>query len=261
MSIDLAKQRSSLPTVGFGPFRLIEALPWLMLAAAMRIVAFSGGAVALPAIVIADVAILFAYMAVSRRSIELSGGHTGLGRLAFRDQLKLCLSILGKAVLLMAAAAACVGLIAGKSALPHAFLGIDGMAFDQGTFLGMFWSATIAALILLMIIRAEQEGQLNAPLLPALRELARRFRWLAYTIVAIGMMHVVLHLIQGGARWLVVVYGSALGEDSKLKLYVFFAYIVAFATLRLWMTILILTFGLRQSYLLHPDQKPEAGAT
>jgi hypothetical protein len=259
MSIDLARPHASLPIVTFGPFRFLEALPWLALAAGMRIIAFSGGAVALPAIVIADIAILFAYMGVSRRSIELSGGHTGLGRLAFRDQLKLCFSILGNIVLLMVVAAICVGLVAGRSAWPNAMSGIDGMAFDQATFAGMFWSATIATLVLLMIIRAEQEGQLKTALVPALRELVLRFRWLAGTIAVIGLMQVVLHFIQGGVRWLVVAYGVALGEDSKLKLYIFFAYIIAFATLRLWMTILILTFGMRQSYI-RERQESEAGA-
>lgn len=249
MEINPGRTVGSLPTVSFGPFRFLEALPWLILAAAMRIVAFSGGATALPAIAAADVAILMAYMAVSRRSIELSGGQSGLGRLAFRDQLKLSLMLLGKIAVLMVMAFICVAVVAGKAAAPHALFGLDGMAFDQWTFPGMFWSATIAALILLMIIRAEQRGSLEPELLPALKELFERFRWLAATIAVIGVMHIVLHFIQAGARWLVYVYWITSAEDSTIKLYVFFGFIVTFATLRIWITLLVLTYGLRQSYL------------
>ena len=45
----------TLPSVSYGPFRQIGAVPWLLLAAFMRVIAFGGGITALPAIVIADV--------------------------------------------------------------------------------------------------------------------------------------------------------------------------------------------------------------
>ncbi len=68
--------RQPLPQVSFGPFRFLEGLPWLVLAAAMRVIAFGGGPVALPAIVIASIAILHACAVVTRRSIELAGAST-----------------------------------------------------------------------------------------------------------------------------------------------------------------------------------------
>jgi hypothetical protein len=67
MSIALRKQlqlqqQSSLPQVSFGPFRFLEALPWLVLAAAMRVIAFTGGPMAFPALVVATIAVLHAFI-------------------------------------------------------------------------------------------------------------------------------------------------------------------------------------------------------
>src|SRR5882672_6465907 len=107
MTIALRRQlRQPLPQVSFGPFRFLEALPWLVLAAAMRVIAFGGGLVALPAIVIASIAVLHAFLVVAQRSIELADGQTNLGELDFAERFRLSKSILGRMVLLMFAAAA-----------------------------------------------------------------------------------------------------------------------------------------------------------
>jgi len=77
MTIALRRQlRQPLPQVSFGPFRFLEALPWLVLAAAMQVIAFGGGPVALPAIVVASIAVLHAFLVVAQRSIELADAST-----------------------------------------------------------------------------------------------------------------------------------------------------------------------------------------
>ena len=77
MTIALRRQlEKPLPQVSFGPFRFLEALHWLVLAAAMRVIAFGGGPVALPAIVIASIAVLHAFLVVAQRSIELADAST-----------------------------------------------------------------------------------------------------------------------------------------------------------------------------------------
>jgi hypothetical protein len=91
--------------------------------------------------------------------------------------------------------------------------------------------------------------RLCGSLLPWRSPPAARFRWLGATIAVISVMHIVLHFIQAGARWLVYIYWINSAEDSKMKLYVFFGFIVAFAMLRIWITLVVLTYGLRQSYL------------
>jgi predicted nucleic acid-binding protein len=74
MTIALRRNlRQPLPQLSFGPFRYLEVLPWLVLAAAMRVIAFGGGPVALPAIVIASIAVLHAFLVVAQRSIERAG--------------------------------------------------------------------------------------------------------------------------------------------------------------------------------------------
>src|SRR6185437_9585302 len=90
MTIALRKSlQTSVPQTSFGPFRLLHALPWLILAAAMRVVAFGGGRVALPAIIVANVAVLQAFLATAQRSIEAAGGKSQFGDLGSSDQFPL----------------------------------------------------------------------------------------------------------------------------------------------------------------------------
>ena len=122
MSIALRKTlQTSVPQTQFGPFRLLSALPWLVLAAAMRVIAFGGGGVALAAIIVADLAVLQAFLATATRSIEAEGGQTGLGGLDFLEQFQLMRVVLWRIVGLMIAryrGLAAGGLYQGRP--PHA---------------------------------------------------------------------------------------------------------------------------------------------
>src|SRR3979411_3008828 len=72
MTIALRKQRlATLPHISFGPFRFLHALPWLMLAAAMRFMAGNGWGIALPATIIAHFCVLYAFLVTAQRSIEI----------------------------------------------------------------------------------------------------------------------------------------------------------------------------------------------
>jgi hypothetical protein len=98
MSVALRQQlelERARPEISFGPFKLLHALPWLILAAAMRVIAFGGGAVALPAIVVADISVLLAFFATAQQSIEAAGGRSSLGELTLGEQFKLSFSMLG----------------------------------------------------------------------------------------------------------------------------------------------------------------------
>ena len=97
MPIALIRQQLSRPRpeVSFGPFGFLESLPWLVLAAAMRVIAFtSNGSMALLATFVASVAVLHAFIVVAQRAIELADGHTSLGKLDFSEQSRLSLAIL-----------------------------------------------------------------------------------------------------------------------------------------------------------------------
>lgn len=83
-----------LPTVSYGPFQLFEAVPWLMFATAMRIIAVQGGLVAITATLCANLSVFLALLLAARRMIELTDGKTGLGKLDFGEQLVLARRVL-----------------------------------------------------------------------------------------------------------------------------------------------------------------------
>ena len=250
MTIALRKQlhQQVLPGISFGPFRFLEALPWLVMAAAMRVIAFGGGAVALPAIIAANIAVLHAFLVVAQRSIELNDGQTNLGALDFAEQFRLSRAILWRIALLMFAMT-CALLAAGYTPFaPHMMSGLDGMAFDQRTDIGKFWSAIIAALVLLMIVDAERHrGRVS--LARAVGELARRGLWIGTAVMVLGAVYLGLGLGQGWVRSAIWQFWQISSSSQWIKNLIYFTFIFSFAMLRLWITLLILTYGLKQSYL------------
>jgi hypothetical protein len=253
MTIALRKQfqQQSIPQVSFGPFRFLEALPWLVMAAAMRVVAFGGGPVALPAIIAASIAVLHAFLVVAQRSIELAGGQSQLGELDFREQSRLSLAVLWRIGLLMAVTTIAVWNAGYRSFAPNLMDGIDGMAFDQWTDGGKFWSAAVAALILLMIVGAEGNGG-RVKFFAAVGEFARRGLMLGAAVIVIGTIYLGLGLGQGWVRSAIWNFWQISSSSQFVKNLVYFVFIFSFAMLRLWITLLVLTWGLRQSYI-HAD--------
>jgi hypothetical protein len=249
MSLALRKSlRTSVPQTQFGPFRLLHALPWLVLAAAMRVIAFGGGAVALPAIIVANLAVLQAFLATATRSIEAEGGQTGLGNLDFLEQFQLMRVVLWRIVGLMLGATVALVALGITGMAPDMLYGIDGMAFDQHTVTGKFWSAFIAALILLILVGAERNrGRVG--LFAALREFAGRWYWLGGAVIVLGIAYLGLGLIQGGVRSAIRNFWQTSDASQFIKNLIYFVFIFSFAMLRLWMTLLILTYGLKQSHI------------
>jgi hypothetical protein len=252
MTIALRKAlQTSVAQTEFGPFRLVQALPWLIFAAAMRVITFTGGAVALPAIIVANLAVLQAFLATATRSVEAAGGETSLGNLDFTEQFQLMRVILWRIVGLMIAVALALLAAGFTGTAPQLLFGIDGMAFDQPTVLGKFWSAAIAALILLILVGAEQNGG-KVALFAGLGEFARRWFWLGGAVVVLAIAYLGLGVVQGWVRGAIWNFWQVSEASQFIKNLIYFVFIFGFAMLRLWMTLLILTFGLRQSYI-HDD--------
>ena len=203
---------------------------------------------ALPAIIVANLAVLQAFLATAQRSIEAAGGQSGLGDLDFTEQFRLTRTILWRIVQLMLAAALALAAAGFTSVAPHMLTGIDGMAFDQFTALGKFWSAAIAALILLILVGAGQNGG-EVALFAAIRELGRRWLWLGGAVLVLGIAYLVLGLGQEVVRTAIWNFWQTSDASQFVKNLIYFVFIFSFAMLRLWMTLLILTFGLKQSYL------------
>ncbi|UPJ60661.1 hypothetical protein [Bradyrhizobium sp. 192] len=250
MTVALRKQLAlerARPETSFGPFKLLHALPWLILAAAMRVIAFGGGGVALPAIIVADISVLLAFFATARQSIEAAGGQSSLGTLTMGEQFKLSFSILWRIMLVMIAAAL-GGATIGYGASYHLMAGLDGMAFDQFTHPGRFWSAWIAALVLLMILRAERDDG-RVALFAAIGEFARRGLWLGAAVIVLGAVNVALAYGQEAVRIAIWNFWQTSSATQFTKNLIYFVFIFSFAMLRLWITLTILTLGLRQSYV------------
>ena len=250
MTIALRRQlqQHTLPNVSFGPFRFFEAMPWLVLAASMRVIAFNSPFLAIPATVFASIAVLHAFLVVTQRSIELAHGQTGLGGLDFTEQSRLTRAILWRIGLLMLAASIAVLAAGYTSAAPHMMSGLDGMAFDQFTDIGKFWSAAVAALTLLMVVGAERNrGRVSFR--EAIVEFARRGLWVGAAVIALGIIYLGLSLGQGLIRNALWQFYQTSAAHSLIKNLIFFVFIFSFALLRLWVTLLVLTWALKQSYL------------
>lgn len=236
MTVALRKQlalKPARPETSFGPFKLLHALPWLILAAAMRVIAFGGGAVALPAIIVADISVLLAFFATAQQSIEAAGGQSSIGELTLGKQFKLSLSILWRIVLVMIAAAIGTAAIGHEAFAPYLMSGLDGMAFDQFTHLGRFWSAWIAALVLLMIVRAERDDG-EIALFAAIGEFGRRGLWLGAAVIVLGIVNVALAFGQEVVRSAIWNFWQTSSATQFTKNLIYFVFIFSFAMLRLW---------------------------
>ncbi|MCP1971622.1 hypothetical protein [Bradyrhizobium elkanii] len=250
MTVALRQQlslRKTRPETSFGPFRPLPALPWLVMATAIRIVGFGKPGLIVPALVLADVCVLLAFFATARDSIQAAGGQSSLGELTLGEQIKLSLSILWRIVLVIIIATLATAAIGFSSFAPHLLWGLDGMAFDQGADLGRFWSAAIAALVLLIIVNAESNGG-RVALFAAVKDLGRHALWLGAAVLLLGVINVALGYGQGLVRTAIWHFWQISMVGQPLKNLIYVVFIFSFAMLRLWITLSILTFGLKQSY-------------
>jgi len=232
-----------------GTFRsalLLETVPWLMLAAALRFVIYNGGIAALPASIASNAAIFLALLLCARRMIEFTGGATQLGYLTLREQLVLASQVLQPVGLVIVGLYVAVSQIGARTLAPSFYFGFDGIAFDQYSNLGRIWSAVVAAVILLMVVRHEHGRRPS--LRGAVREFAARWKYLVAGIVAAALFQILLSPVQGFARWGVYLFWTGTEAPGALKTAIYFIFIFGFATLRLWGTVAILIFALRESY-------------
>jgi hypothetical protein len=236
----------TIPTVSYGPFGLLEAVPWLMLASAMRFLAYANSLLALPALAIAMMSLFLAFLLATRRMIEFADGSTQLGKFTFEDQVSLAKKIVRRLFLLLLAVAG-VALIFGQGRLAMQLLvGFDGIAFDQFSKVGMIWSSLLAAIVLLMVVKAGTDEEPD--LLGAFRELFARGAYLLPAVVAVVALQFGLTAIQGIVRGWVGLYWNDPTTPMMMKRLVYFGFVFGFAAVRLWVTLAILTFALRESY-------------
>ena len=230
----------------------LEAVPWLMLASALRFYGyFSPGIVLLVATALSNLAIFLAFLIAARRMIEWSGGSVQFGNWALRDQLRLGQQVLNRVLLMLFGMAALAALLGFKLQALHFLLGFDGIAFDQHTYAGMAWSAFLAAMVFLMLIDAEQHGKPSLP--RAAQALLRNWPWMLSAVLLIALAHVAISLAQGQLRgWIAVMWANGFASPGVMKA-IYFTFVFGFATLRLWVTLAILTYAIREGYRVKPQ--------
>lgn len=246
MSGSIAIQPIRLPTVSYGPFRLMEAVPWLMLAAAMRVLSVQGGLMSLLAGICSDISIFLAFLLAARRMIELADGQTGLKTLSFGQQMALARKVMIPIIVMILVVSVAVFNIGARWAGLNLLLGFDGIAFDQLTSGGMVWSAFLAAMTLLLLLKAESAGKAN--LFGGLKELWQRSVCMVPAIVAVTFANIGLSTIQGMVRGIVFAFWHSSAAPQFVRALVFFFFVFAFASVRLWATLAILVFALREFY-------------
>ena len=249
MSLDSTLPQIKLPTIPviqYGPFRMLEAVPWLMLASALRLVSAVNRGLAIPCLVLASVSLFLAFLLAARRMIEFADGSTQLGKLNFRQQLRLAGRVLWRVGLLLLGLAILAGLLGPRGLSAQILLGFDGIAFNQFNMIGMAWSGIVAATVLLMVVTAGDARKTT--LFGALKELLRRAAWMIPAILAVLVFQIALSFGQSLVTNLIRIYWQTSTHPENIKNLVFFAYMFGFATLRLWGTLAILTLALRESY-------------
>lgn len=228
----------------------LEAVPWLMLASALRFFAYgAGGLAALIGMAIAMLCVFLAFLLAARRMIEWTGGQVQFGHWSIQDQMRVGRMILYRVVALLVAAAAMAWLLGFRKFAPNLLMGFDGIAFDQFTTAGMVWSSFLAAMVYLMLLEAEANGKPS--LTHAFHALVRHWRLLVPAIVLVALMQIVLSFVQGQGRDLIRLVWQEAGPVAPMK-FVYFGFVFGFATVRLWLTLAILTYALREAYRRMP---------
>jgi hypothetical protein len=110
----------------------------------------------------------------------------------------------------------------------------------------MAWSAFLAAVVLLTLLQADASGRVD--LLSVFRELWARSFCMVPAIIALTIADIALSLVQGEARMMVYIFWKTSATPVVVKKLLYFFFTFGFAALRLWMTLTILTFALRESW-------------
>ncbi|QWG22228.1 hypothetical protein KMZ93_19950 [Bradyrhizobium sediminis] len=237
------------PDTSFGPFRFVEAVPWLMLALTCRIVGPEDKPLLnLLAACGTWVAVLMAFMAVARRVFEIFDRSSHLDALPLDRELRLSLRIFGRIMAVMVAATLLLHNFGNASIAPYFMLGLDSMAFNQSSISGKVWSACMAALVLLLVLGIDRNTG-KPSFASTFRGLINQGVRFVAAIVVLAVFYVVLGPIQNVV--LNGFWGSSVvaASSHQTKTLIYFTVTLGFAAMRLWATLLILTYGLKQSHL------------
>ncbi|RCW78737.1 hypothetical protein C7476_12249 [Phyllobacterium bourgognense] len=233
--------------VGFGPYLVLETLPWLLLATVIRLYSLSWpGGLSLLGFFVAHVPVFIAFLLASQKMVRLTGGFTALERLSFHRQLSLSWAVLWRLLLLFFCTIIIAVLLGmNKYSASKFWLGFDGIVFVWGRGFLPFWSALIAAIVFIMVV---EKGLDRKPtFLSVVRQFKARWKQLTKAIIIIGLLFVACTFVQFFVGRLVWAVGEPLALPFGRNL-LYIGFLASVSYVRLWLAITILTYAVRASY-------------
>ena len=238
-------QRLTRPETSYAPFRFFEAVPWLLLAEAFRIVgASTPPLLTLLALIFECIGVLMAFNAVARRAFPLFALPVPLEGLTVGDEIRLSLRIFWRVTAVIIVGTVLATWAGLEADAPYFVWGLTGMAFNQLSYIGRLWAAVIAVLVLAMLLDADRTGR--PTLVSSVRRLGEHGVRFGAHIAALAIFYVgwgTIQILLFNAIWRTPALG---GADPRTKGLIFFAVTFVFAFVRLWATLLILASGLKQ---------------
>jgi hypothetical protein len=211
----------------------------------------------LPAVILlAQVAVLFAFISGTARVIEDMQGRTELPRMNFSQTWSLSriiLKIFGAGFLLCLLAYVVAGKKDGSLGLIHYYIvAFDCLAFDSFFTLNKITSAAVGLFAFFIVVNA---GTGKPPSIAGvLSELSERAKFMFKALLIVIAYMLILGELQGLMRPFVLEYVRAHGANNFMSKTVFYVFVVGFAYLRLTVIIAIYSYWLKKSYLTPPDK-------
>ncbi|MGB3897637.1 MAG: hypothetical protein WA973_03665 [Mesorhizobium sp.] len=258
MTSPVAYRRLARPSwqTGFGPYLLVESMPWLFLAMTMRTIAVTQPTpVAWLLFIGTQFVLLVAFSIASGRMIAIAGGITMLRSLSMREQWLLSWAVVWRTFV--------VGMIANYIArragmnvneAGQLVFGFDGVAFNRHFDVMLLWSPVVASLAFLMVV--EKGMGRRATLRGSLRSLLTRWRHMLAAVLIIIPCVFILNLLQR-------LVGPGVGRfvngflPDRLIVFAVICFLFVFAFARLWLTVALLTYALRRPYREAGGDEPE----
>jgi len=247
----VASQSRRRPFSSFGPFRIGVAVPWLLFATVMRLLAVEVPPVlGLVLLIAAQFAIFFAFLLAASKTMEFMDGASAIEKMQFDAQWRLAKFAYPRLQIVCCLLAA---LCAGAGRVLHSpwmlssgrelVLGFDGIAYDQRSDLGRVLSAFLAATLLLIVL--ERAGNPKAGFAAVAAQFRRHWRYLLPAILLIGVVMMNLSVAQAYFRGFALDFTLYSAAPALLKNLNYVGFILAFASLRLIVTLAILYHALR----------------
>ncbi|MEM9332599.1 MAG: hypothetical protein AAGA53_14820 [Pseudomonadota bacterium] len=239
----------------FGPFRISEAIPWLLIASAFRVQkhVLPIESLALLNLILVQCFVFMAFASTVHSVVTDSGGKSQIGKYSLLAKIGLMKRVIKKVLAMQffvcigavfAIAALKAGGIDATKALilPASFLvSFNGMIYTDGYFLARIASAIVAVMVFLWVIAAATGKPVTW------KELGESLsqHGFAMMLAAFFLVGTMQFLNHNQLEFLKYLYVTSSAKHMPL---IYLVYQTVFAFIRLWLTIYILTTALKWSY-------------